>query len=444
MIRAWREFLAVPTLVIAGFVVVAGVAVLADQSHAPWLEATRRTVSRVVSPQAGGTVLNAIATGLVTVTSITFSVLLLAVQQTATSLSPVVFDQFLRRRLNQWFLGFFVGLALFAYVVLGAIQRGTPPTIGAAVAILLTVAALLFLVVLVYTTIHQMRPVSVLGAIHDHALRARRREEQVLARTRREAESGLPATVECRAERTGYVAGIDLDRLEASLPQGVPVEVRFRVTIGSFVVVGDVVAEVCDDDGDRARGTAQALRQALSIEAVRDIDRDASAAVDELVNIAWSAISSAKHSPAVGLLALHSLRDVIVRWQEQAGRLPSGEVMPVVYPDTDIDRALEHLFTLLAAAAEAKQPQTTARVLQTYQLLIPRLDPVRVEHLAGHLRAARPALAGQLLVPALDRALVDLVELLDASGCEEAARSLEEVRRQMSPAGRPDGAAAVA
>lgn len=44
------------------------------------------------------------ATGLVTVTSITFSLLLLAVQQTASSLSPVVFDQFVRRRSNQIYL----------------------------------------------------------------------------------------------------------------------------------------------------------------------------------------------------------------------------------------------------------------------------------------------------------------------------------------------------
>ncbi len=36
-----------------------------------------------------------------TMISITFSVLLLAVQQTASSLGPVVFDQFLRRLSDQ-------------------------------------------------------------------------------------------------------------------------------------------------------------------------------------------------------------------------------------------------------------------------------------------------------------------------------------------------------
>lgn len=67
------------------------------------------------------TALQAIATGVVTVASISLSVLLLAVQQTTSSLSPVVLDQFIRRRGNQAFLGFFIGLALFAYVVMAAV-----------------------------------------------------------------------------------------------------------------------------------------------------------------------------------------------------------------------------------------------------------------------------------------------------------------------------------
>jgi len=40
-----------------------------------------------------------------------------------------VFDQFVRRRANQVHLGYFVGLGIYAYVVLAAVQKDTPPTI---------------------------------------------------------------------------------------------------------------------------------------------------------------------------------------------------------------------------------------------------------------------------------------------------------------------------
>jgi len=103
----------VPLAVVAAFVVAAVVSIFLDQSHAS-LRGLRHVLGHIVGVGAATAALSAIAGGLVTVTSITFSVLLLAVQQTAASLSPVVFDQFVRRRANQVYLGYFVGLGIYA------------------------------------------------------------------------------------------------------------------------------------------------------------------------------------------------------------------------------------------------------------------------------------------------------------------------------------------
>jgi hypothetical protein len=165
VVRAFREFAATPMLVMFGFAVLAGVSIAGDQAHLAGLDAVRRALSHVIGKQASTTTLQAIATGLITVTSITFSVLLLAVQQTASTLSPVVFDQFVRRRTNQVFLGFFVGLALYAYVVMAVVQDKTPPIIGAFIATVLTVISMLLLLALVYTSIDQMRPTNVVRQI---------------------------------------------------------------------------------------------------------------------------------------------------------------------------------------------------------------------------------------------------------------------------------------
>jgi uncharacterized membrane protein len=133
--RALREFAAVPIVVVIAFAVLAGASIYGDRTHTPWLAHLRRTVGHFIGSNAASTTLQAVATGLVTVTSITFSVLLLAVQQTASTLSPVVFDQFIRRRINQFLLGFFVGLVLFSYVTLAAVQNKPPPILGAALAL---------------------------------------------------------------------------------------------------------------------------------------------------------------------------------------------------------------------------------------------------------------------------------------------------------------------
>ena len=183
--RAVREFALVPSLVVLGFLVLAIVSVVADEQHLPVLDGVRRATAHVIGDQAATTALQAIATGLLTVTSITFSVLLLAAQQTASNLSPVVFDQFVRRRINQVLLGFFVGLCLFSYVVMAAHTK-TPPVVGAAIAVLLTVVAMMLLLVLVYVTIDQMRPANVLRQIHHQTLGARQLQADLRRRTLRE------------------------------------------------------------------------------------------------------------------------------------------------------------------------------------------------------------------------------------------------------------------
>src|SRR4029079_12780085 len=118
--------------------------------------------------QAARNFLGVIAASIITVTSITFSLLLIAVQQGASALTSLVFDQFLRRRANQLYFGFFIGLALYCLIVLASIEPRHTPIYGVALAVLLTVVALYMLILLTYTTINQMRPVVIIKSIHDH------------------------------------------------------------------------------------------------------------------------------------------------------------------------------------------------------------------------------------------------------------------------------------
>ena len=107
--RAFVEFLTIPTVVIVGFLALAVIMFVLDEarivregqaSNAMW-------GGLFSDPQATRDFLGVIAASIITVTSITLSLLLIAVQQGAASLTSLVFDQFLRRRTNQLYFGFF-------------------------------------------------------------------------------------------------------------------------------------------------------------------------------------------------------------------------------------------------------------------------------------------------------------------------------------------------
>lgn len=87
--RAITSFLAIPTGVVALFVLLALGTYTLDQAQIAALRPTREfMVGHVVGdPEATSNLLGTIAGGIITVTSITFSLLLLALQQSAGSLT---------------------------------------------------------------------------------------------------------------------------------------------------------------------------------------------------------------------------------------------------------------------------------------------------------------------------------------------------------------------
>jgi uncharacterized membrane protein len=376
--RQFADLAATPLLVVGGFAVLTAVSLVGDQTTSiPALNGLRRAAGRVIGADAAGATLQAVASGLVTITSITFSVLLLAVQQTASNLSPVVFDQFIRRKANQAFLGFFVGLATFSFVVMAAVRKSTPPIIGAALATVLTVVALLLLLRLVYSTISQMRPTSVIRTIHDRTLAARDREAAVVRRTLRHSRSPQPVRARRLSARSGYVTHLALDVLDAALREAPDAEVCLQVTIGDHVAYGESLATVRDADPDRAERIAAAVAAAVHITGQRNLADDPTTGIDELGNIAWTSGSTSKQNPEIAREAMLALRDLALRWllDDPAGqRAADHPPLAVVYRDNDLDRILDVLYSMFVVSHESHQHMLAAGVLDTYRSLLARAD----------------------------------------------------------------------
>lgn len=400
--RALREFVAVPVLMVVVMVALAAVSIMGDQSHGPAAEGLRETLGHFIGKDSASGTLSAVATGLVTVTSITFSVLLLAVQQTASTLSPVVFDQFVRRRTNQLYLGLFVGLALYSYIVLAAVQKKTPPVIGAFIATVLTVVALACLLLLVYSTIDQMRPDNVIRQLHDRAVAAHNRERRLVTATRRCSRSAAPVTASVSCPTYGFLESVDLERVVAAIGDHPDAEVELHVTVGAAVVAGEPLASIRHPDSGAAEAVRREVAIALPISRTPDIDLDASTAIRDLSNIGWTSGSTSKQNPAIAAQSLHALSDLAARWLregDRTGRAPH----PVVYRDDDVDTVLDAVYSAMVVAHESHQHQQALRVFETYEMMLAVAAAHHRQRLVDDLEAMN-SLTNQLPPsPALDR-----------------------------------------
>lgn len=450
--RGIAEFLRLPLIMTAGFAL-AGMLVSV-------LDAASRTgpvrrVAEAIVPGSGATnLLSAVAPSLLTVTSITFSVLLVAVQQSASSLTTVVFDQFLRRRPNQLYFGFFVGLTAFTFLVLGLSRTKPAPVYGAVITLILTVGALVVLLLLIHSTIDQMRPQSVVRSIHELALRAREHELDFLGRTRPERRTSQDEPERrVRVGDSGYVVSIDVGRLARVAERtGHDGEIVVHGRLGEYVIFGDTVAVVVGADRDDDRFDEEVL-EAFRLDDLRDVDGESGYAIDQLENIAWASGTSANQSPYVATTAIRALRDLAGRWliageRDRSHLTSRQEEAPVVYRDGAVERIAAALATLVIGTAESRQEQTCAELLHAFADLVPRLENDADRRAFGEaLDSSLPAIIQHADHPRLREALAALVGELDREGYDtsrvrEVQDLLTEARLRLLPKGSDEPEAA--
>ena len=326
--QALSEFLAVPTLIVLGFLLLAVGTSILDKASPTWLGLIRSAMQRHVFSDSNSTrrLLGTIASSLITVTSITISLVLLAIQQSASSLTFQVIDQFLTRRLNQVTFGFFVGLSLFSLVILSTVNEPYNPVIGASVALVLTPVALYLLLILLYTTVNQMRPSVIIEAIHDHVLQARERQMTIIHQTRRRPRLDGGRRTPVQMWQNGFVVDVDVGAIEKAIESvGDGVEVVLTVPIGRYLAYGDQVAEVRSDTPRRVDEVCKAVQQAVQLGQRRDFSRDPAFGIQQLRDIAWTSISTAKQAVQPGETTIDNLRDILAHWTTRGPEESSGE-----------------------------------------------------------------------------------------------------------------------
>lgn len=430
--RALEEFLFVPTMIIVAFLALALGTYLLDSLRVEFLLPFRDFLRSHVfaNSEATSGLLEAIAAGIITLTSITISLLLVAVQQSAASMTGQVFDQFLRRRTNQVYFGFFVGLALYSLITLATVNEPFNPVFGASIAFCGTVAALYLLLLLLYTTIHQMRSDEIIDAIHGHILLARARQLEFIGKTRPGPTYTGGADAPVVSEGHGYVTRVNLDLIAKAL-DGVDAEIVLMVSIGDFVAYRDTMAVVRCSTHQRAEEVAKSVSKAMELERERDIAYDPAYGITQLETIGWTSISTAKSNPAPGLSVIRSLRDVLSRWAEE--KLPEAEgKLAVVYRDNTLDILFDAFETLAVVASESMQHQNFTEVIRTFIIAFDRIPEEWFARVEDLILRTLSVLGEFALTRELENALKNLQAVLERVGRDETAKAVEAARERMS------------
>lgn len=259
---------------------------------------------------AARSLLGTVAGAIITVAALVFSLSAVTVQLASNQYSPRVVHGFLRDRFQQIVVGIVMGTftyALTALAVMGSAggdERRVDWTATAAV-----VLGLLAALSIVAFIDHITRRVRIDDTIRRIARRTTTSLEQARRAKIRDDESWSLAPVTdshaVRADRSGYVQGLDIEDALQVLPGGAVV--RFDTWIGEFVSEGNRLFTVWFDASSNAQVPASELCGTVSITEARSIEDDPGFGIRQLVDIALRALSPGINDPATAAEAVSHL-----------------------------------------------------------------------------------------------------------------------------------------
>ena len=269
---------------------------------------------------AARTVLSAIATSLVTVTSLTFSLTVVTLQLASTQYSPRVLRTFARDRFVHVALAVLLGTFTYALTVLRSVsdalstQRSFVPQLSVTLGYLLALASVLVLVVFLAHLAQKVRVETILRDVHSEAMTTIRHVGK--ASPARDPDEDAPAPPDdasplC-ARSSGVLVGFDdTPLLEAAV--GADAVILLDVVVGDSLVEGTPVGRAWRRgdgrsapalDPDALDDLESALARGLQTGFERTSAQDLAFGLRQVVDVAVKALSPGINDPTTAVQAL--------------------------------------------------------------------------------------------------------------------------------------------
>lgn len=282
------------------------------------------------SASSSRSMLSAIAGSMITVAGVTFSITIVAVTQASSQYTPRILRNFMRDRANQLVLGAFVGIFAYCLVVLrtirGVDERAFVPSIAVLGGVVLAIVGIAVLIFFVH---HIASTLQASGIIERVTRETVAEVDRLFPR-----EIGSDAAADpfiapppvpggarwrpVRALSTGYVQGVDIDRL-VRLAVKHRCTVRMERGVGDFVIEGTPIASVAAARDDTAVASAGdedtdcEVSNAFALSSYRAVEQDPAFGVRQIVDIALKALSPGVNDTTTASTCVDYLGAILVR-----------------------------------------------------------------------------------------------------------------------------------
>jgi uncharacterized membrane protein len=267
--------------------------------------------------------LEAIASSMITVVGVTFSITIVALSLASSQYSSRVLRTFLRDQANQMVLAALVGIFAYCIVVLRTIHGGEVhpfvPPLAVLFAVALAFVGIAFLVFFIHHIANSIQASHILAAIGGETRQAVEhlfpeglgREEEECRHQEYEQRLKSITWHAALAEKTGYIQRVDPMAM-LTLASQEDLVIRMELGIGEFVIEGTPLASVSQND-QRSESIARAINAAFIVSRFRTIDQDPGFGVRQIVDMALKGLSPGINDTTTAAMCVDYLTDILVR-----------------------------------------------------------------------------------------------------------------------------------
>jgi uncharacterized membrane protein len=270
--------------------------------------------------------LSAIATSMITVAGVVFSITIVALSLAASQYSPRVLRTFMADRPTQVVLGAFVAVFAYCLIVLRTIRGPEEGDFVPSLAVLGGVAmAFVGVALLIYFIHHVASAIQVSYIVERIAGDAGSALDRLFpaplgSPASQLGESAPPSALPERwatiaAPATGYVVGLNGDGLLERAAHEDAI-VRVLPHVGDFVIEGRPMLEV-SARAEPSKAAAKGYLACFSIQRERTVHQDAPYGIQQIVDIALKALSPGIHDPTTAASCIDRLGALLVRLSDR-------------------------------------------------------------------------------------------------------------------------------
>jgi uncharacterized membrane protein len=289
------------------------------------------------SPAASRGLLTAVASSMITVAGVVFSITIVALSLTSSQYTSRVLRNFMGDRINQTVLGVFLGIFAYCLVVLRTIRDGDEggfvPSLAVMGALAQAFVGIGFLIFFIHHISMSIQASNVIASAASETLKA---VDQLFPKNLGKVEDeDLPISPSddsvwsmVDSNQTGYIESVDGDRLLA-LADELQTVFRMEKGIGDFVVEGEPLISISSSQKSPDE-ISDDVNRVYIIGRQRTVQQDAAFGIRQLVDIALKALSPGVNDTTTAVMCIDYLsailcllasRDIPTPQRKQGGQL---------------------------------------------------------------------------------------------------------------------------